>query len=104
MFFDFAILAVQLWPGIDIFVELCIAVALVLGFVRVVKGPDHADRVVVLDFITGAFICLVLFHAIEQRSSLYLAVALFLAVISFLGTVALARYLFNRRRQRRPHA
>ena len=93
-------LAATLWPWVSTLVEFSIGLALLLAFFRVVRGPDHVDRVVVLDFMTGTFICLVLFHAIQERSSLYLVVGLVLAVISFLGTVALARYLFNRRRVR----
>ena len=90
------LLGATLWPWVPAFVEICIGGSLLLAFFRVLKGPDHTDRVIVLDFMNGSFICLVLFHAIEQRSSLYLAVALVLAVLSFLGTVALARFLFQR--------
>ncbi len=89
--------ASSLYPGVAVIVKFSIAAALLLAFWRLIKGPDHTDRVVVLDFITGAFICLVLFHAIEQRSALYLGVALILAVISFLGTVSLARFLTTRK-------
>lgn len=94
---------ITLWPGVASFVEFAIGISLLLAFYRVVRGPDHTDRVVVLDFMTGAIICLVLFHAIENQSSVYLAVALMLAVISFIGTVALARYLFNRSPWHKPH-
>lgn len=69
-----------------------VVIAIALGFVRLVKGPTLADRVVALDMMSvGIIACCGLF-AIRAGVEAYLDIAVTLALVSFLTVVALARY------------
>lgn len=69
------------------------AVAGVLAFLRVVAGPTLADRMVGLDGLTIIAISFLGFIAVVDGRLIYLDVALVYGLVSFLGVVALARYL-----------
>lgn len=71
-------------------------IALMLGFVRLYRGPHQADRVVALDFITTLGISIITAYAILTDQIVLLDVAIVLALISFFGTVAFAYYLERR--------
>jgi multicomponent Na+:H+ antiporter subunit F len=72
---------------------------LLLGFVRLVRGPSLPDRVVALDFITAVAVAASGVWAIATGNPVFLDVAMVLALISFVGTVAFARYLERRGRR-----
>jgi len=84
-------------------VELCTMIALVMlilalliAVVRVVIGPTLADRVLALDLITVLAMGFVGAIAIRTGLTLYLDIALSLALLGFLSTVAFARYMLSR--------
>lgn len=64
-----------------------------LATVRLVLGPTGADRAVALDAMTIMSVSLIAVIAVIARRVIYLDVALVYALVSFLGVVALARYL-----------
>ena len=64
-----------------------------LAFVRLILGPTIADRAVALDGMTIIAISLIVFIAYFTNRIIYLDVALVYALISFVGIVAIARYL-----------
>lgn len=66
--------------------------AVLLVLVRLVRGPDLADRVVALDLLSVLAVGFAAAAAVLARDEVYLDVALILALVSFLGTVALARH------------
>ena len=70
-----------------------LSVALVLAFIRLARGPSLPDRVVALDLISILAAGMTAVYAIAAEQPVFLDVALVLALISFLGTVAFARYL-----------
>jgi multicomponent Na+:H+ antiporter subunit F len=70
-----------------------LAVALLLAFVRLVRGPSLPDRVIALDLISILAAGITATYAIAARQAVFLDVAIVLALISFLGTVAFARYI-----------
>jgi multicomponent Na+:H+ antiporter subunit F len=74
-------------------VMLLLAVALAVAFVRVVIGPSAPDRVVALDLMSGVLVGLIAVYSALTGESHLLRVAMALALISFLGTVAVANYL-----------
>jgi len=79
-------------PGIII----VLAGACLFCIVRAVRGPTAPDRVVAIDALTAIIVtCLVLLGVIYQ-ASFYLDVALVYAFLSFLGTVAISKYLEGR--------
>ena len=70
-----------------------LAVPMVLGFVRLVRGPSLPDRVVALDFMTAVAVAASGVWAVATGNPVFLDVAMVLALITFVGTVAFARYV-----------
>ena len=75
---------------------LALAIAMLLAFVRVVLGPTLPDRVIALDLTGTVGMGMIAVYAIARDLPVLLDVAIVLALISFLGTVAFARYLERR--------
>lgn len=69
-----------------------IMIAALIAFVRIVIGPGRADRVVALDLITFLVVALIGVMAIYKQDVRYVDVALVLALVGFLATIAYARY------------
>ena len=70
-----------------------LAVAALLTFVRLVRGPTLPDRVIAIDLIGVLIVCLLVAVAASTAEQAFLDVAIVIALISFVGTVAYARYL-----------
>jgi multicomponent Na+:H+ antiporter subunit F len=68
-------------------------VAMVLAFMRFLAGPTSADRVVALDTMTIVGIVLIVFVSYRAQRIIYLDVAMVYGLLSFLGVIAVARYL-----------
>ncbi|MEO1225798.1 MAG: cation:proton antiporter [Pseudomonadota bacterium] len=73
--------------------------AMVLAFVRLALGPSLPDRVVALDLITILAVAFSALFAISSGKQAFLDVAIALALIAFLATVAFARYAERRQAQ-----
>lgn len=69
------------------------------GFIRLVKGPSLPDRVVALDMMTVLIVSFCGLYAILSEQTAFVDVAIVVAVIGFLATVALARYVERRQHQ-----
>ncbi|MEO1551114.1 MAG: monovalent cation/H+ antiporter complex subunit F [Pseudomonadota bacterium] len=67
-------------------------VAVAMALWRMAKGPSLPDRVVALDMMTVAIVAFCGLAAIRSRDPAFLDVALVLALVGFLATVALARF------------
>lgn len=67
------------------------AVALVAAFARLARGPTLADRVVALDVIAATIVSAALVAALDSGLAVFVDVALAMALVTFLGTIALAR-------------
>jgi multicomponent Na+:H+ antiporter subunit F len=70
-----------------------LVVALFLAFIRLVRGPSLPDRVVALELCGTVVVGMIAVQAIMTEQSVLLDVAIGLALVSFLGTVAFARYV-----------
>lgn len=77
--------------AIDIASVLLIS-AMVIAFVRLAKGPSVPDRVVSLDTITVLAVAFSGLFAIASGEAAFLDVAIALALVAFLATVAFARF------------
>jgi multicomponent Na+:H+ antiporter subunit F len=80
--------------------EIIIKVALlgvsisILGLIyRIIKGPSIHDRVIALDAIGINLIAIVALTSIVLDTSAYLEAILLLGILSFIGTVAFAKFL-----------
>lgn len=74
-----------------------LAVAAAITFVRLVKGPTLPDRVIAIDLIGVLLVCLPVLMAGVTAQQAFLDVAMVVALISFVGTVAYARYIERER-------
>ncbi|AZR42183.1 MULTISPECIES: K+/H+ antiporter subunit F [Marinobacter] len=70
-----------------------VVLAAVLNVYRLIKGPDAPDRVLALDTLYINAIALIVLLGITLGTRLYLEAALLIAVMGFVGTVAMAKYL-----------
>lgn len=75
------------------------AVALVLAVVRLLRGPTVPDRVVAFDLLTLHVLGLVSGTAILTEQWLFLDAAIILALMTFMATLAFARYVERRARR-----
>ncbi len=73
-----------------------LSIAIVLSFIRLVRGPSLPDRVVALDLMTTMAIAIVAAYAIVTGQEVFIDVASIVALISFLGTIAFAYYIERR--------
>jgi multicomponent Na+:H+ antiporter subunit F len=69
--------------------------SMALAFIRLVRGPQAADRVVALDLIAVLIVAFLGAFAVHARNTSFLDVAIAYALVAFLGTVALSRYLMR---------
>lgn len=72
---------------------IILVLGLVLTLVRLIRGPSLATRVVSFDLLTTIGIGLIAVYAVMTDQPVFLDIAVVLALISFLGTVAFAFYL-----------
>lgn len=74
---------------------MLIGLAMALNLWRLVRGPDTTDRILALDTLTINTIALLVLFGIRAGSNAYFEAALILATMSFVGTVALCKYLLR---------
>jgi multicomponent Na+:H+ antiporter subunit F len=70
-----------------------IILSLFIILIRLVKGPSLADRIVALDAMTVVSISLIVLISHFAQRIIYLDVAIVYGLVSFIGVIALARYL-----------
>ena len=81
--------------GLDFAINLgfgMIFVAIGLALWRLVRGPSMPDRVVALDMMSIAIVSFCGLAAVKSGVTAFLDVALVMALVGFLATVALARF------------
>lgn len=75
---------------------ILLGLALLISVVRIVIGPTLGDRVLALDLMTVVAMGFVGAIAIRTGQFLYLDIAIALALLGFLATIAFARYVLSR--------
>jgi multisubunit Na+/H+ antiporter MnhF subunit len=65
---------------------------------RLLQGPTLADRVVGLNGIVLVFMSAIAVQAVQTRRGSFLFVLVVLALVGFLGTAMVARYIESRGR------
>ncbi len=80
--------------GVTVTVALgLLALALILTFVRLLRGPSLSDRVVALDMFSIMAMGLIALRVIATGQALYLEIAIALGLVAFLATVFFARLI-----------
>jgi multicomponent K+:H+ antiporter subunit F len=72
-----------------------VAAALALSLWRLLRGPSAPDRILALDTLYVNTIALLVLLGIHLGSALYFEAALLIALMGFVGTVALCKYLLR---------
>jgi multicomponent K+:H+ antiporter subunit F len=75
------------------FAFIAVGTALVLAAWRLVRGPDAIDRVLALDTMYINVVALVILLGIRFGTALFFDAGLLIALLGFISTVALSRYL-----------
>jgi multicomponent K+:H+ antiporter subunit F len=75
--------------------SLLIGAALLLNLYRLLRGPDLPDRIIALDTAYINAMALLVLFGIEQNSRAYFEIALLIAMVGFVSTAMLAKYLLR---------
>lgn len=67
----------------------------VLSMVRLMLGPTHGDRILALDTMVINALGLVVVLGIYQGVQIYFEVSLLIAMLGFVSTVALSRFILR---------
>lgn len=86
--FDFFMLWVIV-PALTLTVVFC--------FIRLVIGPSLPDRIVAVDKLSAVAVAMMAAYAVATDNSVFLDVALVVALITFLGTIGFSYYIDRRK-------
>jgi multicomponent K+:H+ antiporter subunit F len=75
--------------------QLLLCLAMGCAVFRILKGPRAQDRIVGFDSLYVNAMLLLLTIAIQTASEFYFEAALIIALLGFVGTVALAKFLLR---------
>ena len=75
-----------------------LTLSVILIFYRFLKGPSISDRVIALDLLITTGIGIIAVYSIIVNQSTFLDIAMILALIAFLSTVAFSFYLEKKRK------
>ena len=73
-----------------------LSVAGLLCLARLVRGPSVADRIVALDLLVVVVVNGIAVHAARTGDGVYLDVLVVAALLAFVSTVTVARYIERR--------
>lgn len=74
---------------------ITLALGQILSMVRLVLGPTSGDRILALDTMVINALGLVVVLGIQQGVQIYFEVSLLIAMLGFVSTVALARFILR---------
>lgn len=75
--------------------QLFLAIAMAISVSRIARGPRAQDRVLGLDTLYVCAMLLLLTFAIRTGNVLYFEAALVIAILGFVSTVALSKFLMR---------
>ena len=75
--------------------SVLVCIALVLCLWRLFKGPDITDRILALDTLYINSIALIILLGLHHGSAMYYEGALLIAMLGFVSTAALSKYLLR---------
>jgi multicomponent Na+:H+ antiporter subunit F len=82
------------WIEIVVFPALGLSILMVI--IRFFRGPEISDRVISVDLLNTIWMGLIAAFCIYTKQSRLLDIAMIIALLSFLGTVAFASYIERR--------
>ena len=72
-----------------------VSAAMLLNLYRLALGPDIVDRILALDTLVVNAIGLIILIGVAQGTEMYFEAALLIAMLGFVSTVALCKYLLR---------
>ena len=79
------------------FILPVLSLSTIFVFIRFLRGPNIADRVISLDLLVTVGIGSIVVYSILTGQSTFLDIAMVVALIGFLSTVAFSYYLEKRK-------
>ena len=73
-----------------------VGVAMLLALYRLVRGPSVPDRILALDTLYVCAIALLMLFGMYLGTAVYFEAALIIAMLGFVGTVVLSKYVLRR--------
>jgi len=73
-----------------------IGVAMLLSLWRLIRGPTAPDRVLAIDTLYVSTVAQLILFGMHLDSSLYFDAALIIAMLGFVGTVVMSKYVIRR--------
>ena len=70
-----------------------LGISLILSLYRLLRGPDVTDRILALDTLNINAIGVIILGGLHAQSSLFFEIAMLIALMGFVATVAMARFL-----------
>ncbi len=83
----------SLYDFLSYFIMPALSISTLLVFYRFIIGPNVMDRVVALELLISIGIATITVFSIVSDNATFLDVAMILALIAFLGTVAYSYYI-----------
>jgi multicomponent Na+:H+ antiporter subunit F len=75
-------------------------IALILTFIRLLKGPNISDRISSMDLIAVIVMGFIIIYSMQINNTLYFDIAIIISLVSFMGTVALSTYMKYKNNER----
>ena len=73
-----------------------VGLAMLLSLWRLLRGPSVPDRILALDTLYVNTIAALILFGMYLRSAVYFEAALIIAMLGFVGTVMLSKYVLRR--------
>ena len=77
------------------FAMACLGLAMLFASVRMFRGPTAQDRVLAMDTLYVCAMMMTLVLGMRYGSQIYFNMALLIAVVGFVGSVAMAKFLLR---------
>jgi multicomponent Na+:H+ antiporter subunit F len=73
-------------------IEYLLAAAAAIVAIRLVRGPTFADRMISADAISSIVVLYIVYYSVMNNPA-FMDIAVVAAMLSFLGTIAIAKYV-----------
>lgn len=73
-----------------------VGLAMLMALYRLLRGPTLPDRILALDTLFVATIAEVMLFGMHMDTPIYFEAALIIAMLGFVGTVVLSKYILRR--------
>ncbi len=73
-----------------------VGLAMLLALYRLLRGPSVPDRILALDTLYVCAIALLVLFGMHLGTAVYFEAALIIAMLGFVGTVVLSKYVLRR--------